>query len=86
MNTSHFPCPECGHPQTYPCKACQDRNPSEKPWVWVDGEAIKCGKCGLTKAAEWWQDQEVEWVGIDETKKLINKQRVEMMIGIKGNK
>ena len=40
-------CPRCGHKQTCPCKSCQKRNPTEKPWVWK-GEDIHCSECNLT--------------------------------------
>ncbi len=50
-------CPQCGHEQTCPCKACQARKPTDKPWVWVDGEFIACGNCGYQNHADWWEDQ-----------------------------
>lgn len=31
-----------------------------KPWVWMKrGELIKCGLCGFTQAASWWEGLEV---------------------------
>lgn len=40
-------CPGCGHELTCPCKHCQARYPSEKPWKPIyEGEAMECGNCG----------------------------------------
>lgn len=52
-------CPKCNHKQTCPCKACQERNPTDKPWEWVDGESIACGNCSFTENANYWLD--LEW-------------------------
>lgn len=53
-------CPNCSHEHTCPCAHCQKRNPTEKPWIWIDGNTIKCGNCDLTNSADWWADQEFE--------------------------
>jgi hypothetical protein len=51
-------CPKCGHPQSCPCKACQKKNPTEKPWINTnDGESIMCAGCGLTESYDWWEEQ-----------------------------
>ena len=63
-----FPCPDCGHPQTCPCEACQSRNPTEKPWVWINGDVIGCGGCGLINHADWWTDQEYAYIKKQEEK------------------
>ena len=54
-------CPKCGYPQTCPCPSCQARTPTSKPWVWVDGEFIKCGNCDLVEHCDWWMDVEYEY-------------------------
>jgi hypothetical protein len=56
-------CPECGYEQECPCSNCQARlhkNSKIKPWIWVDGELIKCANCGLLKHADWWMDVEMK--------------------------
>jgi hypothetical protein len=52
-------CPKCGHLQTCPCKACQARNPTEKPWKWL-GEWIACGNCDWSAHGDYWQDLEMQ--------------------------
>jgi transcription elongation factor Elf1 len=59
-----FPCPQCGHLQTCPCASCQRRRPTEKPWVWVKGDLIQCGGCGLTQHVDWWQDMEIDFYNV----------------------
>ena len=59
-NRNSFLCPKCGHPQTCPCPHCQERHPTEKPWVWLEGDLIKCGNCGLLKSANWWEEQAIK--------------------------
>lgn len=53
-------CPECNHEQSCPCPSCQSLKPTENPWVWIDGEAIKCGNCDFKKSADWWLHYEME--------------------------
>jgi len=55
-------CPECNYPQYCPCESCQARGKTpegEKPWIWIDGEFIKCAKCGFTAHADWWEDRDM---------------------------
>ena len=64
-------CPKCGYPQYCPCPSCADSLPSGfNPWVWIDGEYIKCVGCGITKHADWWLDREIEQIDIEN---LVNK-------------
>lgn len=58
VDDKHMNCPRCGHKQTCPCKACQKRNPTEKPWVWK-GEDIHCAVCDLTTD---WLKVEADWI------------------------
>lgn len=53
-------CPKCNHEQTCPCASCQGRNPTEKPWVWVNEHTISCAQCGLTESEDYWADLEFE--------------------------
>lgn len=55
-------CPRCQHEQSCPCEACQEREPTEKPWVWINGETIACGGCGHTNSADWWLMEEYKQV------------------------
>jgi hypothetical protein len=53
-------CPDCGHEQTCPCKACQERIPTEKPWIWIDEQFIKCAGCGRVESEDWWATLEFD--------------------------
>ena len=54
-----YHCPNCGYDQHCPCKSCKFKLPwFKKPWRWVEGNWIACGKCGFTKSADWWEDLE----------------------------
>lgn len=60
-------CPNCKHPQTCPCPSCQQRIPTEKPWIWVNGDTIKCGNCGLEEYEGWWFEHELaQWEAASE--------------------
>ncbi len=55
------PCPNCGYLQFCPCESCKDRLPNDmKPWIWVDGELIKCTSCGFTTHVDKWEDFSME--------------------------
>ena len=63
-NNYAFKCPKCGHIQRCGCEAClkHDKRPQHqgvKPWIWKNGELVKCAGCGLTNHADWWQDEEL---------------------------
>ena len=51
-------CPNCGHYQYCGCDSCRERNIKKYdpliPYVWIDGELVMCGKCGLMAFPEWW--------------------------------
>jgi hypothetical protein len=55
-------CPQCGYKQVCPCGTCTKRRKKDKedldikPWIWIDGELVKCANCGLIKHAGWWED------------------------------
>jgi len=58
-------CPKCEYLHICPCRSCvksrkedNDRNKDIKPWIWINGEVIKCPNCGLTNHCDWWQDWE----------------------------
>jgi len=54
-------CRRCGYPQYCPCPNCHSALPDgKKPWIWIDGEDIKCARCGFTQHVDKWQDDEVE--------------------------
>lgn len=53
-------CPKCNHEQTCPCPACQGRNPTEKPWVWVSDRDIKCGNCDFVESEDYWAELDME--------------------------
>lgn len=50
-------CPICSHIQTCPCRTCQIRTPTEKPWINVSGDGIKCAGCGYTNSIDWWENK-----------------------------
>jgi len=52
-------CPECGNEMFCPCETCKSRHGQEITWIWIDGEFIKCGHCGLTYHADKWLDIEM---------------------------
>ena len=54
-------CPKCDYPQYCPCEVCAKTNPNDMlPWIWVDGNLIRCASCGLTLHADQWLDIEVQ--------------------------
>ncbi len=71
----HVHCPNCGHPQTCPCPspACQGGNPTAIPWrELANGHILACGKCSLTKPADWWADLEFDITTTTEEKENVN--------------
>lgn len=57
-------CPKCEYLQLCPCSTCtksrksKNKNQDIKPYIWIDGEYIKCAKCGHTGHASYWEDWE----------------------------
>uniref|UniRef100_A0A6M3K2B6 Uncharacterized protein n=1 Tax=viral metagenome TaxID=1070528 RepID=A0A6M3K2B6_9ZZZZ len=47
-------CPKCGQEQFCPCKHCRKAHENKVVWEWK-GDVIACGKCGVLKAASWWE-------------------------------
>lgn len=41
-------CPKCNHVQVCGCDGCQYRQPTDKPFVFLDEEYVACGNCGYT--------------------------------------
>lgn len=59
MEVEGVRCPKCNHLQVCPCDSCIGRRQGVKPWIWAeDGNSIICAGCGLTKSADWWEDEE----------------------------
>lgn len=61
-------CPKCEYLQLCPCDTCTERrNKLNKhqdinPWIWVDGEFMKCANCGHTGHASYWEDWEYQCI------------------------
>ncbi len=57
-------CPKCEYLHLCPCRTCtlrrKEKNEHQdiKPWIWIDGEALKCANCNHTGHADYWQDWE----------------------------
>ncbi len=63
--------PKCQHVQTCPCKSCQDRSPTLKPWVeQPGGYLVACGGCGHTMSYDDWMALEWEFYKAREAQRI----------------
>lgn len=54
-------CPKCGLKQRCGCNTCKKRNRRKGiVEIWIDGENVACGRCGLTMNADWWEDLDLQ--------------------------
>lgn len=59
-------CPRCGHEQTCPCKSCQARAATDRPWQWRPNDFIACGACGFEEHCDF-------WLGLEYRGRLVSK-------------